>query len=136
LKNAKNPLVIIGKGIAYGKAEEEMRSFINRSGLPFLPTPMGKGVVDDAHPNSVASARTFALKTADVIFLAGARLNWILHFGESPRFNKNVKIIQLDNDPHEINNNVKATIPLVGDAKTILGQLSEATTGLLHPSDS
>ena len=93
LKNAKSPLVIVGKGIAYGFAENEMREFIEKSGLPFLPTPMGKGVVDDSDPRSVASARTFALKTADVIFLAGARFNWILHFGEAPRLRKDVKII-------------------------------------------
>lgn len=93
LKNAKAPLVIVGKGVAYGAAEKEMRAFIEKSNLPFLATPMGKGVVSDADKHSVGSARTFVLKTADVIFLCGARLNWILHFGAPPRFNKNVKFI-------------------------------------------
>jgi len=64
---------------------------------------MGKGVIDDYDELSVASARTFVLQNADVIFLCGARLNWILHFGFPPRFNKDVKIIQLENDPHELN---------------------------------
>jgi len=126
LKQATKPLVIVGKGIAYGHAETEMRAFIEKSNLPFLATPMGKGVVKDADPHSVSAARTFVLQNADVIFLCGARLNWILHFGEAPRFNKNVKIIQLDSDPHEIHTNVKAEIPLVGDAKTVLSQLNSA----------
>jgi 2-hydroxyacyl-CoA lyase 1 len=93
LKNAKSPLVIVGKGVAYGNAEKEMRAFIERSNLPFLATPMGKGVVKDSDIRSVGSARTFVLKNADVILLCGARLNWILHFGEAPRFKKDVKFI-------------------------------------------
>jgi len=93
LKSAKAPLVIVGKGVAYGNAENEMRAFIERANLPFLATPMGKGIVKDSDPRSVGSARTFVLKNADVIFLACARLNWILHFGEAPRFKKGVKFI-------------------------------------------
>lgn len=87
---------------------------------------MGKGVVKDTDPRSVGSARTFVLRNADVIFLCGARLNWILHFGEAPRFKKGVKIIQLDNDPLEINTNIKSEIALCGDAKVILEQLCKA----------
>jgi 2-hydroxyacyl-CoA lyase 1 len=112
-----------------------MRAFIEKSNLPFLATPMGKGVVKDTDKHSVGSARTFVLKSADVIFLCGARLNWILHFGAPPRFRKDVKFIQLDNDPHEIHNNVKAEIPLVGDAKVILGQLTESIKEPLIRSD-
>jgi 2-hydroxyacyl-CoA lyase 1 len=93
LRTAKNPLIIVGKGVAYGNAEKEMRAFIEKSNLPFLATPMGKGVVKDSDKRSVGSARTFVLKNADVVFLVGARLNWILHFGEAPRFKKDVKII-------------------------------------------
>ncbi len=70
-----------------------MREFITKTNLPFLATPMGKGIVADDSALSVASARTYVLQNADVIFLCGARLNWILHFGAPPRFNKDVKII-------------------------------------------
>ena len=58
--------------------------------------------------------------------MCGARLNWILHFGLPPRFRKDVKIIQLDSDPHEFHTNVKSVLPLCGDAKTILGQIGGA----------
>lgn len=82
-------------GAAYARAEHGITSFIHSTGLPFLPTPMGKGVVSDYDENSVASARTSALLHADVILLFGARLNWMLHFGRAPRFQSNVKIIQV-----------------------------------------
>lgn len=63
--------------------------------LPFLPTPMGKGVVPDVDEHCVSGARTHALKQSDVILLLGARLNWMLHFGRPPRFQKDVHIIQV-----------------------------------------
>lgn len=57
---------------------------------------MGKGVVPDSHKLNISPARSMALKEADVVILIGARLNWILHFGLPPRFNPNVKIVQID----------------------------------------
>lgn len=82
--------MIIGKGAAYSNCEKEMTDFINVTNLPFLPTPMGKGVVSDFHRNCVGPARSTALSKSDVILMIGARLNWILHFGKPPRFDKNV----------------------------------------------
>lgn len=73
-----------------------MRKLVESTGIPFLPTPMGKGVVPDSHQLNISAARSTALKEADLIILLGARLNWILHFGLAPRFNKDVKIIQVD----------------------------------------
>lgn len=90
IKTAKRPLVIIGKGAAYGNSDKELTEFINLTNLPFLPTPMGKGVVSDLHDNCVAPARSTALARSDMILLVGARLNWILHFGKPPRFDKDV----------------------------------------------
>lgn len=95
LLRAKRPLVVVGKGSAYARAESEVRELIASTCLPFLATPMGKGVVADDSSECVGSARTFALQKADVIFLLGARLNWILHFGRPPRFDPNVKVIQV-----------------------------------------
>lgn len=129
LKTAKNPLVIVGKGLAYAQAEKEILAFVEKTDLPFLATPMGKGVIADTHPNSVGSARSLALKQADVIFLCGARLNWILHFGLPPRYRPDVKIIQLESDPLEIHNIKRASAVLNGDAKAVLGQLNALAAG-------
>lgn len=124
LKSAEKPLVIVGKGMAYARAEDEVREFIEATQLPFLPTPMGKGVIPDDHPLSVAPARTLALQQADLIFLMGARLNWILHFGAPPRFNPNVRIVQLDIEPEEIGTNVPTEVALVGHGKAITAQIN------------
>jgi 2-hydroxyacyl-CoA lyase 1 len=87
---------------------------------------MGKGVVSDEHRLSIAPARSFALENADVVFLVGARLNWILHFGLPPRFAAGVRTIQLDIAPEEIGANVPAEVALVGDARAVVGQLLRA----------
>jgi 2-hydroxyacyl-CoA lyase 1 len=126
LRGAERPLVIVGKGAAYARAEREVRDFIDKTRLPFLASPMGKGVVPDDHRLSVAPARSYALQNADVVLLIGARLNWILHFGLPPRFAPGVRVIQLDVSAEEIGTNVPAHVALVGDAKAIVGQLNQA----------
>jgi 2-hydroxyacyl-CoA lyase len=138
LERAERPLVLVGKGMAWARAEQEVRAFIDRTQLPFLRSPMGKGVIPDDHPLSVAAARTLALQQADVIFLMGARFNWIFHFGLPPRFAKDVKVIQLDIAPEEIGHNKKTEVPLVGDGKAIMAQLNKALASRqwFYPKDT
>ena len=138
LESAERPLVIVGKGMAWSRAEDEVRAFIERTQLPFLASPLGKGVIDDSHPLSVGAARSHALREADVIFLMGARLNWIMHFGLPPRFNKKVRIVQLDISPEVIGNNVPTEVALVGDGKAVVGQLNAALGGRqwFYPADT
>ena len=126
LRDAERPLVIVGKGMAYSRAEDEVRKFIERTQLPFLASPMGKGVMPDSHPLSVGAARSHALQNADVVLLMGARLNWIMHFGLPPRFNRNVRIIQLDIAAEQIGQNAPTAVALVGDGQAIVGQLNRA----------
>nr|CAG8463182.1 6534_t:CDS:2 [Entrophospora candida] len=123
LQNAKSPLIIIGKGASYSRAEKEINQLIEQTNIPFLPTPMAKGVVPDTHPLCVAAARSKALKDADVILLLGARLNWILHFGLPPKFNKNVKIIQADVLPEEHYQNSRIYVALLGYLPNVVSQL-------------
>ncbi len=124
LKTAAQPLVIVGKGAAYARAEDEVRKFIETTQLPYLASPMGKGVLPDDHPLSVGAARSYALQNADLIFLIGARLNWIMHFGLPPRFRDDVRVIQMDIAPEEIGTNVPAEVALAGDARAITAQLN------------
>jgi len=126
LESAENPLVIVGKGMAWSQAEGEVREFIERTQLPFLASPMGKGVMPDDDPLSVGAARSTALREADVVLLMGARLNWIMHFGLPPRFKPGVRIIQLDIEQEEIGRNVPAEVALVGDGKAVVGQLNRS----------
>lgn len=138
IRNAERPLLIIGKGAAYARAEESIRRLVDQCKLPFLPTPMGKGVVPDNHPNCVAAARSRALQFADVIVLFGARLNWILHFGLPPRYQPNVKFIQIDICAEELGNNVKPAVTLLGDINAVAKQLSEQFVKISwqYPSES
>lgn len=124
LRSAKRPLVIVGKGAAYARAEDEVRAFIETTQLPFLATPMGKGVMPDDHPLSVGAARSHVLQNADLVLLMGARLNWILHFGLPPRFNENVRVVQMDIAAEEIGTNVPAEVALVGDARAVTSQIN------------
>ncbi|XP_017773746.1 PREDICTED: 2-hydroxyacyl-CoA lyase 1-like [Nicrophorus vespilloides] len=126
LASAKRPLVIVGKGAAYARSERETNDLIGRSNLPFLATPMGKGVVSDLSPNFIGPARSMALQQADVVLLLGARLNWILHFGRSPRFNADVKVIQIDICPEELHNSVKSSVAIQSDLKPATKMLLEA----------
>lgn len=123
IKNAKAPLVLIGKGAAYAQAEDVIRRLIDRTKLPFLPSPMGKGVVPDSHPQNVSSARSAALKMADVVLILGARLNWIFHYGEPPKWNSAARFIQIDISPEELGRNAAdAELAIIGDVSIVVSQ--------------
>ena len=125
IKTAKAPLVVIGKGAAFARAEIVVRDLIDKTHLPFLPTPMGKGVVPDSHPWNAASARSTALKEADVVLVLGARLNWILHFGDAPKWNPNAQFIQVDISLKELGKNAgNAELGVLGDLCVVVPQLS------------
>lgn len=126
LSQAQRPLVIVGKGAAYARAEAEVRDLIDSTNIPFLATPMGKGVVSDNSPNSIQPARSLALQRADVVLLLGARLNWILHFGRPPRYNSNVKVIQIDVCAEELNNSIKSAVAIQSDLKPAVGLLVQS----------
>lgn len=123
LAAAKNPLMVIGKGAAMGRAEDEIREFVQKTDIPFQPMSMAKGVVPDTDPHSTASCRGLALRTADVVLLAGARLNWMLSFGEKG-WNPNVKFIQIDIDPAEFENARPIACPIAGDIKIAMSMLN------------
>src|SRR4030081_2355537 len=78
LKGAKRPLILLGKGAAYAQADADIRAFVEKSGIPYLPMSMAKGLLPDTHPQSAAAARSFVLAEADVVMLVGARLKWVV----------------------------------------------------------
>ncbi|XP_011497473.1 PREDICTED: 2-hydroxyacyl-CoA lyase 1 [Ceratosolen solmsi marchali] len=125
LVRAKRPLIIIGKGAAYARSEVQIREFISSTALPFLPTPMGKGVVPDIDTHCVSSARSVALQQSDVILLLGARLNWILHFGRPPRYQPDTKFIQVDICAEELHNSVTASTAIQADIGVTVEMLTK-----------
>ena len=103
LKSAERPLIILGKGAAYARADEEIRAFVERTGIPYLPMSMAKGLLPDTHPQSAGAARSMVLKDADVVMLIGARLNWLLSHGKGKTWGSAPKrFMQIDIDPKEM----------------------------------
>ncbi len=127
LADAQRPLVVLGKGAAYAQADKQIRAFIEATGLPYLPMSMAKGLLPDGHPQSVAAARSLALRRADVVMLVGARLNWLLGHGEAPQWNPDAKFIQVDIEPSELDSNQPIAAPLVGDIGSVMDALIERT---------
>jgi oxalyl-CoA decarboxylase len=117
LKGAKRPLIILGKGAAYAQADEEIRAFVEKSGIPYLPMSMAKGLLPDDHPQSAGAARSLVLKEADVVMLIGARLNWLLSHGKGKAWGEpySKTFIHVDIEPKEMDSNVAITAPVVGD---------------------
>jgi oxalyl-CoA decarboxylase len=116
LKSAKRPLIILGKGASYAQADDAIRAFVEKSGVPFLPMSMGKGLLSDTHPQCAGAARSTVLAQSDVVMLIGARLNWLLSHGKGKAWGTEPKkFIQLDIEPKEMDSNVEIVAPVVGD---------------------
>jgi oxalyl-CoA decarboxylase len=127
LKSAKRPLIILGKGAAYAQADDDIRALVEKSGVPFLPMSMAKGLLPDTHPQSAGAARSTVLKDADVVMLIGARLNWLLSHGKGKTWGApySKKFIQVDIEPKEMDSNVEVVAPLVGDIGSCVAALLE-----------
>ncbi len=125
LAAAERPLVVLGKGAAYAQADEQVRSFIEQTGIPYLPMSMAKGLLPDDHPNSVSAARSLALSNADVVMLIGARLNWLLSHGEPPHWNAEAQFIQVDVSATEFDSNRPIGAPVLGDIASVMSALLE-----------
>ncbi|HEY5322847.1 MAG TPA: oxalyl-CoA decarboxylase [Caldimonas sp.] len=127
LKGAKRPLIILGKGAAYARADDEIRAFIEKTGIPYLPMSMAKGLLPDTHAQSAAATRSYVLAEADVVVLIGARLNWLLSHGKGKTWGGpnafERKFVQIDISPIEADSNVPIAAPLVGDIGSCVGAL-------------
>ncbi len=125
LKGAKRPLIILGKGAAYAQADADIRAFVERSGIPYLPMSMAKGLLPDTHPQCASAARSTVLKEADVVMLIGARLNWLLSHGKGKTWGERgtQKFIQVDISATEMDSNVLINAPVVGDISSCLSVL-------------
>ena len=128
LKEAQRPLVILGKGAAYAQADDEIRSFLEGTGIPFLPMSMAKGLLPDDHPQSAGAARSYVIGNADVAMLIGARLNWLLSHGKSPPWAQDIRFVQVDVSPNEIGSNRSIDAPVVGDIKSVMKAFNRALT--------
>jgi oxalyl-CoA decarboxylase len=130
LKGAKKPLIVLGKGAAYAQADADIRALVERTGVPYLPMSMAKGLLPDTHEQCASAARSFVLPEADVVMLIGARLNWLLSHGKGKTWGGQShkdwggqRFIQIDISPQEADSNVRIDAPLVGDVGSCVSAL-------------
>ncbi|MEM9783775.1 MAG: oxalyl-CoA decarboxylase [Pseudomonadota bacterium] len=128
MKEAERPLIVIGKGAAYDQSDDLIRQLVEKSGYPFLPMSMAKGILPDVHPQCAAAARSLVLKDSDVVIMMGARINWLLSHGKGKQWGEpgSKKFIQIDIEPEEMDSNVEIAAPLVGDVGSCAAALIEA----------
>jgi oxalyl-CoA decarboxylase len=135
LKNAKRPLILLGKGAAYAQADADIKALIEKSGIPYLPMSMAKGLLPDDHPQTASPARSFVLAEADTVLLIGARLNWLLAHGKGKTWGKEPKkFIQIDIQANEVDSNVQIAAPLIGDIGSCVGELLKGIASVPKPS--
>jgi oxalyl-CoA decarboxylase len=141
LKSAKKPLIVLGKGAAYAQADADIRALVERTGIPYLPMSMAKGLLPDTHPQCASAARSFVLPEADVVMLIGARLNWLLSHGKGKTWGGKThkdwggqEFVQIDISPQEADSNVRIDAPVVGDiGSCVAALLSEIGAGWPKP---
>ena len=134
LTSAKRPAILLGKGAAYAQVDDKIRTLVETYKIPYLAMSMAKGLMPDAGPYSALSCRSTIMQQADAVVVIGARINWMLSFGRG-KWNPDVKFIQLDVEPTEIDRNVPIAAPVVGDMGQSLDMILEGLKGKTMSAD-
>ena len=137
LMTAKKPILLTGTGVLWSGAGQQMRRFVESTGIPFFTSPQGRGVVPEDHPLCFLGARSFAFREADLVLVVGTRFNFIIGQGRPPRFSADARFIQVDINPEEIGRVRSVELGIVGDARAVFEQLTVAAKDrVLLGSDS
>lgn len=134
LAAASRPVILSGSGVIWSDAAAEFQAWVEASGIPFYTTPQGRGVVPEDHALCFSTARSTALKEADLLLVVGTRVNYVFAHMQPPRFNADAKLIRIDVDPVEMDATQRLDVGLLGDAKAVLTQLSQAAQGTVTPA--
>jgi len=128
--NAERPLFLIGQGVIISNASKELQELANLTKIPVTTTFMGKSAFDERHPLSLGTVGMHGRKIAnyatlqtDLLIAIGCRFSDRIT-GNLKTYAENAKVIHADIDPAEIGKNVKVDIPIVGDAKEVLKELT------------
>ncbi|MEH6306856.1 biosynthetic-type acetolactate synthase large subunit [Olivibacter sp. CPCC 100613] len=138
INQAKKPFVLFGQGVILGKAENEFKAFIEKTGIPAAWTIMGLSALPTDHPLNVGMlgmhgnyAPNVLTNECDVLIAIGMRFDDRVT-GRLDKYAKQAKIIHLDIDPAEIDKNVKTTVPVWGDCKETLPLLTSSVQASQH----
>ncbi len=129
---AERPFIIWGQGVILGRAEQEFKEFVEKSGIPAAWTILGASALPTDHPQNVGMlgmhgnyGPNVLTNQCDVLIAIGMRFDDRVT-GRLDKYAKQAKIVHLDIDPSEIDKNVKATVAVWGDCKETLPLLMEA----------
>lgn len=129
INNAKRPYVLFGQGVILSNAEEEFKTFIEKTGIPSAWTIMGLSALETDHPLNVGMlgmhgnyGPNLLTNECDVLIAIGMRFDDRVT-GNLSKYAKQAKVIHLEIDPAEIDKNVPADVPVLGDAKESLTEL-------------
>jgi acetolactate synthase-1/2/3 large subunit len=135
---AKKPMILAGQGIILGKAEEEFRRFVEKTGIPTAWTLLGLSALPTDHPLNVGMLGMHGnygpnIKTneADLIIAVGMRFDDRVT-GNTQKYGVNAKIIHLEIDKSEISKNIYADVPVVGNVKDTLPLLTQKVVERTH----
>jgi thiamine pyrophosphate-dependent acetolactate synthase large subunit-like protein len=131
LARAERPLIIAGSGVWWSDAAAVLQTFVETAGIPFYTTPLSRGSIPEDHELAFLFARAKAFSEADVVLNVGTRFNYVIQFGRPPRWATDLKVIQVDVDPTELGHNRPADVPIFGDARAVLQQLTAEARGKL-----
>lgn len=126
--DAERPLVLVGKGAGWSGAGAALERLVGR-GIPYVASPMARGVIPDDDPHFVNAARSTALAGADLVLMVGGRFNWIFGFGRPPRYRADARIVQIDTIEEEMSSAANVTLGIVADARVAVEQLDAALEG-------
>lgn len=128
LAEAQRPLIMVGKGAGWADAGPALEKLVSL-GLPYISSPMGRGIIPDDNPNYMNGCRSSALGAADLVVLIGGRFNWIFNFGRPPRYKEDVRIVQIDVHAEEMYSSANVELGIIADAAVAADQLGQRLTG-------
>lgn len=138
INEAKRPFALVGQGVVLGKAETELKLFLEKSGIPFASTLLGLSAMNSDHPLNTGMlgmhgniGPNINTNSCDVLIAIGMRFDDRVT-GNLNSYAKQAKIIHFDIDPGEIDKNVKTTVKVLGNAKTTLSMITELINSNNH----
>lgn len=129
LRSAQKPLIIAGTQVYWDEAHHALRELTDQTAIPVFTNGAGRGTLPMDHPHCFKSARGAALKQADVVVLIGTPLDFRLKYGQKD-WNPAAKLIQIEDDPAELNRNRQAEVAICANSRLVLEALAEGLQGL------
>lgn len=129
LRGAEKPILIAGTQVYWDQAHEALQELTEQTAIPVFTNGAGRGTLPMTHPHCLKASRSAALRQADVVLLIGTPLDFRLKYGREG-WNPDSKLIQIENDPAELNHNRTADVAIVADSRLVLEALAEGLQGI------